>query len=527
MKSLQDMTMLINQGLTRFAGVALIAAAGAFVFYRAMHKGAMDLDKGYAEAFKNMKNSVGKAFEPMIQLFADVMEPVFEFIGHVADLITKFNEAHPTIAKLIAGFVLLLPALTLILAPLAIGIGLTGGLTAAFSALWLVIGPIVTGFAAMMATVLLVTAVIVGLVAGFIYMYKRFDWFKNAVDTVLSFLKDTFIAAWNTIKDVAIKAIDGLVKFGKDMMQQFAKFWDENGKQIMTYVKVAWDAISLLVKTQLNNLKLAFEIAFAAIKAVVQIFWEAIKLVFKTVMNVVLGLVEAWLAVFRGDWQGAWDAIKGIFAKTFDAIKSFADGSLNALKGLFSSILGSIKDYIATNLENVKGTFKEKWDAILAFLKAIDLVETGKNIIEGLIRGIGSMAGGLVDKAKEIANSVKDVFTNLFDINSPSRYMRDMIGVNMIKGWVNGIDAMKGKIVSTAAEMGNLMTPQVPVMAYSTPKGAGGLSQSIKVSDGGGNKANGGVVVNQTNTFTTQNYTPAEIARKQKQSMQQLAMEWR
>lgn len=202
MKQLRDMTMMIQQGMLRFTAVALIAAAGAVIFYKTLHNGAMEANSAYKKAFEDMSKSLSKAFEPMIEVFAMIMIPIFRFIKAIADMVVRFNEAHPTIAKLVAAFLILIPILTLILSPLAIGIGLFGGMQAALAAVWPFIGPVVTGFAAMMGTVVLVSAAIVGLVWGIRHLWTTNEGFRNAV-----------IGAWSAIKAKAQEVFGWLAGF--------------------------------------------------------------------------------------------------------------------------------------------------------------------------------------------------------------------------------------------------------------------------------------------------------------------------
>ncbi|MEM5609270.1 hypothetical protein AAHH76_30095 [Bacillus toyonensis] len=87
----------------------------------------MEMNPKYAEAYTKMLEKLSEAFNPMKEAFAAVMIPVYKFVTAIAELIIKFNEAHPVLAKFIQGTMMLVPALTLILAPLAVGIGLLKG----------------------------------------------------------------------------------------------------------------------------------------------------------------------------------------------------------------------------------------------------------------------------------------------------------------------------------------------------------------------------------------------------------------
>ena len=120
MKDLQDQIGIINKGMMRVPAVALVAAAGVAIVFGALHKGAMK-NAEYKKSFEDMGAKVQQAFQPMIDLFAQIMIPVFDFISAIADLVIQFNTAHPMIAKMIAGFLMLIPVLMLILTPFSNG----------------------------------------------------------------------------------------------------------------------------------------------------------------------------------------------------------------------------------------------------------------------------------------------------------------------------------------------------------------------------------------------------------------------
>ncbi|MFD6439369.1 hypothetical protein ACFWDG_06055 [Peribacillus sp. NPDC060186] len=209
MKQLQDMTGLITKGMMRFQSVALASAIASAVLYGSLHKAAMK-NKEYAASFNTMKETVRKAFEPMVEVFSMVMPKIYDFITAVAKMAIKFNEAHPTLAKIVQGFLMLLPAVTLLLSPLSVGIGLFGGLAAAWASLAPLVMPLVAGIAALSGPVVLVTAGIVALTAASIWVYKNWDLVKSkAVElwNKLGFLKGAVIAMLGPFAQIAIAAV--------------------------------------------------------------------------------------------------------------------------------------------------------------------------------------------------------------------------------------------------------------------------------------------------------------------------------
>lgn len=166
-----------------------IAAAGAIKFYGSLHGRAMEENTKYAEAYKNMIEKLAKAFEPMVQAFASVMTPIYNFIARMAELVIQFNEAHPTLAKFIQGMMMLVPAIMVVLTPLALGIGYFKGLRAILFAVKPVLMPIIKGFMFMSGPAWVLAAAIAGLVVGFNHFYKTSETFHNGVNAYLASIK--------------------------------------------------------------------------------------------------------------------------------------------------------------------------------------------------------------------------------------------------------------------------------------------------------------------------------------------------
>jgi phage-related protein len=426
MAQLQSQIRLINAGIMRMGAVALVAAGASVLLYGALHKMNMEMNPKYAGAFVNMVEKLKTAFQPMADVFAAVMTPVYNFIAMIADMIIKFNEAHPTLAKMIQGFLMLLPILTLILAPLAIGIGLFGGLSAALNAVWLLIGPFVTGLATMMGTVLLVAGVIVGLVAAFIYAWNNIEAFRNFITTAMESIKTAFMIAFNFVKEIVISVMSEVASFLSGVLGDIKAFWDENGSAIMTIVKTYFTLIGAYISVVMATIKGIFQIAWPIIVGVIKVAWALIQSVISTAINLVLGIISVAMKLLQGDWKGAW--------------------------------------------ESIKGTAKTIMDNIIGYFKGIDLVQIGKNIIQGLVNGIGGMIGTVKKKVEEIAALIPDGVKKFLGIKSPSRVMMKL-GVNTGEGFQIGLKDQLAKIKAASIDIASAALPELPkaTLAYETP----------------------------------------------------------
>jgi phage-related protein len=333
----------------------------------------------------------------------------------------KFNEAHPFLAKMIQGFLLLLPILFLILSPLAIGIGLFGSLSAAWAMLAPLIMPLVAGFATVAGTVAIVAAVLVGLVAVFYLLWTKCDWFKEGLISAWNSIAEATKTAWDwVLNSVLIPVWDAIVSFGKDMMDKFSKFWDEHGQQIVdiikTYFTQAWSQIEMVM----GIIKGIFEMVWPIISGFVEIAWNLIELTIGNGIDIILGLIEAGLALLEGDWEGAWDAILGIA----------------------EDIWGNIQD----------------------FFEDVDLYEIGANIIDGLLEGLSSMAGAITKRVESLASLVPDGLKDFLGIHSPSRLIKTEVGKWIPLGLSEGIDDNLGYVEDSVSRMSKTSVPNLSDM---------------------------------------------------------------
>jgi hypothetical protein len=422
MKQLRDMTMMINQGLMRFTMVAAVATIGALLFYGALHDAAKSIP-GYTEAFNTMGSTMRQAFQPMVEVFAAVMIKVYEFITIIGELMIRFNEAHPILAKVIQGFLLLIPAVTLLLSPLAIGIGLIAGMQAAFASVMLIIGPLVTGFLSIIGTVAIVSAALVAVGAALYLLWTKTDWFKGAVLKVWDAIKSGTQTAWNWImNNVITPIVSAIQSFIQSKMDQVQKFWSENGENIKTIAQAVWSVISSVIKVAMVAIGAVMKVMWPVIKALVVSTWNAIKQTISGAIDVILGIIKFFSSLFTGDWKGLWEATKQILSGAVNFLLgfiqlSFVGGIIRGIKGLavsaktlFSGLWDDAVRLFTSGVSKVKGVVSKGFDEVLGFVKGLgtNFFNAGKGLIEMMAKGIKDAAGAVLKAVSNLAQKARD-----------------------------------------------------------------------------------------------------------------------
>ncbi|MED4292401.1 hypothetical protein [Priestia megaterium] len=226
----------------------------------------------------------------------------------IGEFVNKLNELNPSISASAGMFLYLFNAISLLLAPMAIGIGRAKGMQAAFGAAFIFIKPFVLGFLriAGAATVLSSAVVLVG--GTFIKLWKNSENLRSAVMSLWDTLKEAgstiaapFIKAFQMISKEVTAFLNKMV--GSDA-QNMASFWQSLGDKIAVGI---------------NKFSVVIQPVAEKIASVVDAFveWEGflpviagLTAAFVTYQGVVIGVsaaVKAWNLV-----QKASVAIMGI-----------------------------------------------------------------------------------------------------------------------------------------------------------------------------------------------------------------------
>lgn len=255
---------------------------------------------------------------------------------------------------------------------------------------------------------------IMALVGVVIWAYNEFEWFRDIVNNVWTSIVEVAQIAWSWLMDNIITPIvTAIVDFVSEKLDELQAFWNENSDRIIAIAESAWDFISGIVEAGMSFIQGIFEVVWPIITDIVGVAWEYIQMSVDNGIALVTGLIEAGMAILEGDWEGAWNAIKGIA--------------------------------------------EDIWHNIESFFSNINLFQIGKDIIQGLIDGIGFMAEAVRDTVTSIGSSIKDGFTSFFSIASPSRLMMD-IGDDIGAGLQIGLDDSAIEVARSAqalAERGN------------------------------------------------------------------------
>lgn len=460
-----------------------IVGLAAIYAYGAMFKAALEADKSLKKLAETTKGKVLTALKPLIQTAGQFLKVSLKIVGSVADWVTKFNEAHPSIAKIVGAIGFLLPAMTLLLLPLQMGVGLWKGWMVDLNGVWTIFGGVATMIGTASATFLAFAGIIAAVAGAFIYLWNTNETFKNdciviwetiktTISTALEFIKviiqtglETIKQFWDThgesikatintayqfVRNIIVTVLETIKSIINLVLADIKAWWDKHGEDIKQAIKIAYnfikdiiksylDAVSIFINTFIATVKAWWEKHGEDIQSVTRTAWNLIKTLIKSALDIIQSIIVAITSAIRGDWDGFWNAIGNIVETIWNTIKSVVKAGINSLPKIISAAKGLVTSAI-------KGVLNGALNAAKSF--GSKLLQVGKDLIKGLANGIKAGGSWVVNSITGAVKSAINAGKKLLGINSPSKLFRQF-GEWTTEGYEIGVK--RGEPKSTRA----------------------------------------------------------------------------
>lgn len=253
---------------------------------------------------------------------------------------------------------------------------------------------------------------------------QAFSIIQRIITTVMGIVEGVITKAWPIISKIIQTAV-GIISSVVDVVFPAIQRIIQNVSAfIQAIIQRVWPAIVGIVQGAVQFIQTVVTTVFNAVRTVVQTIWNGIT-------AIITGAVNSVVAIVRGIGQ-VWNIIKDAFGRAVDAVSSAIGDVIRWVGGLPGRVLGAIGDF---------GSL---------------LFNAGKDLINGLINGIVSMASHLLSAIKNfVLDHIPGPIKTILGISSPSTLMAGF-GQNIGEGLAQGIEG-SGHLVNAA------MSKLVPV----------------------------------------------------------------
>lgn len=229
------------------------------------------------------------------------------------------------------------------------------------------------------------------------------------VDGIIENLPKLIDAAINIVMTLVDKLIENLPKLIEAAVQIMFTLVDGILKLLPELMPAAIQAIVVLAKGLIDALPKLIEKLPQIVETIVDVIVDNLPLLIDAAIEIIVALT---VAIVQNLPLLAESALK--------IVKSLAEGIIRSLAELYSVV-----PKLFTKL-------REKF-------AEIDWAQLGIDIVNGIIAGVKSMAGSLLDSVVDVADGALTGVKNFFGIHSPSRVMRDQVGKMIGAGMAVGI----------------------------------------------------------------------------------------
>jgi len=390
----------------------------------------------FAESTKPIRDAFGKVMAFIIALFQgdfgkiiatfkempDSMKPLAPIALEVVRKVKKAFNGLKTVLDKTTDAIGYLITNWEILAGLLAGIAtfkaatLIPTLLKAAAAMWALVAPAI----AAAAPFLLIAAAVALLVAGIIYAYRNFEWFRDGVATIFEGIKTAFESVLAFITPL----IEDMAAFIEQTIGELIDWWNESWPEISETIDIVMSFIEDILNRVMPFISTIFGATFKYIGTVVTVAFDLIKEIIRGALNIIKGVIEVVMAVIRGDWGQAWEGIKKIVDGVMDIIFAIVDSALTIIKAaleaawtIIKATLGALMTAIAkiweTGWLRLKDIVGSIWSSIGDIIKSafkgamnwvIDKINWAIEKLNGIIRTFNRLPVPDIPEISSVAN---------------------------------------------------------------------------------------------------------------------------
>ena len=244
----------------------------------------------------------------------------------------------------------------------------------------------------------IVVMAIAALVAIFVVLWNKCDWFRNF-----------WINLWENVKNVFSIVVDAIKTGLSNVAEFFSTIWNS----VSEFVSNAWETIKSVVEVGIMFLQSIFEAAFDILTLPWQFIWEnfgdeitaaweTIKNAVQSALDFISNIISTVMTTVQTTWDTVWNAISSFLTPILNKIKSAVTTVFNAIKSAITSAVNTVKSIVTTAFNAVKNAIETPLNA-------------AKNTVSNIFNTIKTTISNVINSAKNIVSTGLNAIKGFFD----------------------------------------------------------------------------------------------------------------
>lgn len=443
-----------------------------------------------------LKNTVSELAVKLGNILLPILEKIIGAVSKFVEWLTNLSPATQTVILIITGLVASLAPLLITVGKVITSVGTIMTIVPKIVGLFNVVKTAMIGLnAVMMANpIALIIAAVAALIAIFVTLYNKCEWFRNGVNAVFEGIKNAVIAVIDWFKSLPEKIksfFNGIIEFVKNNWQSlllllvnpfagafkllyekcdgFRNFVNTFVQKIVEFFKSIPEKLAPIfefVQNIFNKLPTGFQLVVHNVKNILDGFVN----IFKNIFNIIKTVVETVISVIKALFSGEFASIGGIVSEALEKIKGFFTNildsivtiivnwiaiAINYFRGVGETIVQiftTIGETLVSWWENIKNFFTVKVPEIISNIVAWFAELPGKiwDAIVSAVTKIAEWGARVNEKAKSVVSSAITAVVNFFKELPGKIWNAITSAVTKIGEW--GVN-MKNKAVTAMKNM--------------------------------------------------------------------------
>lgn len=262
--------------------------------------------------------------------------------------------------------------------------------------------------------------------------------FATALPTLLPMLIQGVIDLFNALVNAFPVVVNALLAALPTIVDGFVRLFLAIVQALPKIVTTIAQAMPTIINALVNGLTNPAALT-AIIVGMIQLLMaliQAIPIIIPALVNAIPIIIRNLVAVLTSS-----GSVSAIFGATIQLMRAIVNGTISSVGAIASGMWNIIR-------------------TIANILHPANLVNIGREMIQGLINGIMQNAGGVANKLKDIAKGALDQVKKMFGIKSPSRVMAQQ-GKYIMQGLGIGIDKGAKGVMSSITDAMTLVGNQL------------------------------------------------------------------